>query len=332
MVNKIDTQSEAAAKLVRTLRDYLHSAGGQPTSVNLIDEVLEEEHRESQDRFDADALNEKYYNVEAALNSEAPAGVETASNFTSPVERVNKRKEAASEYFRETLKYFPDDTQPDVFESIAGFLLLELDAAHQEVGKIGPCEDESAADRQDCALHLIYGERLPYDGRETLPYSFGESDQTEEEEEVEETICGGGGTDDLPCTAEVLGDRTDGLVAALLATVEDLIGDDGYGKPTFEDLRQIGRWFHTTDIKQYAEEYGEPYEEALELLYGILEVRRLSVIIGKTTQERRLDHELEFCYVAVVTQAHMKIRWYKKIIEPMKRRGEADDGADSTDG
>jgi hypothetical protein len=300
---------------------HLSAGSGPKNSENIIDEVLKEGHRESQDRFDADALNAKHDDITAVLESD--------SLPLSPVARISLRQEAASEYFRETLDYLPSDTPPDVFKGVVGNLRMELDAAHREIEELGPCGDETAADRQDHALHLCYHERLPYLGRKTLPYSFEDPDKTEGGWEAG---CENGGDDSLPCTAEVLGDADDDLAGVLSATVGDLIEHDDYGKATFDDLRQIGRWFHTADINQYVEEYGEQYKEPLELLYGILELRRLSVIIGKTTRERSLDNALEFCYVAIVTQAHMKTRWREAVIERMKRHGQADDDdGDSTD-
>jgi len=330
MFRESQSESKAAAKLAQMFTIHDHSAGSEPTvAEKIISEVLDDVHRESQDRFDADALNEKNDNINTLLEGHSSADGETESTFGLPVDRISLRKEAGSEYFRETLDYLPDDTPPDVFRSVVGCLLIELDKAHQEIEKIGSSRVELAEERQDRALHLCYHERLPYFGRKTLPYSFVDPNQTED---GRDTVCENGGADSLPCTAEVLGDAADDLAGVLWATVEGLIEHDGYGQATFEDLRQIGRWFHTADLKQYVEEYGEQYEEALELLYGILELRRLSVIIGRTTRERSLDEPLEFCYVAIVTQAHMKTRWRKSVIEPIRRQGGSDGDTDSTDG
>jgi hypothetical protein len=313
MFRKVDTDSEAAARLLQMFREYHTSAGTESTdAVNIIFEVLEQEHLESQDRFDADALKAIVGDVKVALENEEPMDVDTETTFVSPVERKGLRMMAASEYFRETIDYFPDDTPTDVFQNVMGILLLELEYAHQEVEEIEGKGDETAADRQDHALHCIYHNRIPYRGRKSLPYM--------------DQVVNDGYSDDLPCTREYLAETTDELAAALWQTIEDLIEIDEYGKATFQDLRQIGRWFHMTDIEQYDEQY----EAALELLYGILELRRLSVIFGKTSRARSLDSVLEFCYIAIVTQGHMKTRWRETVIKPMKRREESDDDADSS--
>lgn len=313
-------KSTEVVRLRQMLSKHAGQTGTVPTdSESIIDDVLETTHQDTQLRFDGDAINE--------IVGEAPQDrFHTEDSFLSPVVRENRRQDAVSRYFRETLHFLPEDTPKEVFKSVLGTLLLELNFAHQEIKKIGPCDDESAEERQAHTLHLCYHDRIPYLGRKTLPYSLGDSDEANERDKI---ACENGGTDDIPCTAKQISDRDDHLVRGLVVTVDDLIRSDKFGETTFKHLRQIGRWFNLNNIDQITDEYGEKYRNPVELLYGILELRRISVIIGKTIRERALDEPIELCYVAIVTQAHMKTRWREAIINPMKQRSASDSDEDT---